>query len=111
VPQRPSPPPRPGNDMNALNHAGDLAGEIRSRLAALAPAQLELLDESGRHVGHAGARDGGSHFHLTIVSSRFDDLPRIARHRLVYAALDGLFPGRIHALAIDARTPGEPGAL
>jgi len=97
--------------MNTMNPASDLAGEIRNRLAALEPEQLELLDESGRHVGHAGARDGGSHFHLTIVSGRFAGLTRIGRHRLVYDTLGSLIPGRIHALAIDARTPGESGAL
>lgn len=89
----------------------DLAGDIRERLAALEPLQLELLDESGRHVGHAGAKDGGSHFHLTIVSRRFGGLGRVARHRLVYSALGALFPSKIHALAIDARTPEEAGAL
>ena len=91
--------------------AMDLPGDIRRRLAALEPQQLELLDESGRHVGHAGAKDGGSHFHLTIVSGRFDGLGRLARHRLVYGTLGELFPGKIHALAIDARTPGEAAAL
>lgn len=91
--------------------SGDLAGEIRGRLASLEPHQLELLDESGRHVGHAGARDGGSHFRLAIVSRRFEGLAPIARHRLVYDTLGGLFPGKIHALAIDARTPAEAGTL
>lgn len=91
--------------------SGTLAGEIRDRLAALDPQQLELLDESGRHVGHAGARDGGSHFRLAIVSQRFEGLAPLARHRLVYGTLGGLFPGKIHALAIDARTPAEAGTL
>lgn len=94
-----------------MDLAGDLAGEIRARLAALEPLRLELLDESGRHVGHAGARDGGSHFRLTIVSRQFGGLDRLARHRLVYGTLGELFPGKIHALAIDARTPEEAGGL
>lgn len=85
----------------------DLASIIHERLAVLEPEHLELLDESGRHVGHEGAKDGGSHFRLTIVSRRFSGLGSIARHRLVYEALGALVPGKIHALAITARTPEE----
>ena len=88
-----------------------LASEITDRLAALEPHSLELTDESGRHVGHAGAADGGSHFRLLIVSSHFEGLGPIARHRLVYGALNSLIPGKIHALAIDARTPQEADEL
>lgn len=97
--------------MPTIASVTDLASDIRARLAALAPQRLDLLDESGRHIGHAGAKDGGSHFHLTIVSQQFGGLGRLARHRLVYGALGDLFPGKIHALAIDARTPEEAGAL
>jgi BolA protein len=85
----------------------DLARTIHERLAALEPERIELLDESGRHVGHEGAKDGGSHFRLTIVSRQFAGLDRIARHRLVYGALGALVPGKIHALAITAHTPEE----
>ena len=101
----------PSAPATAGDPSGTLAGEIHRRLAALDPLQIELLDESGRHVGHAGARDGGSHFRLAIVSQRFEGLAPLARHRLVYGTLGGLFPGKIHALAIDARTPAEAGTL
>ncbi|HEX2012278.1 MAG TPA: BolA family protein [Roseateles sp.] len=82
-----------------------LLTDIESRLrAALQPTALELRDDSAQHAGHAGAREGG-HFHVLIVSERFRDLPRVARHRLVYDALAELMQRGIHALAIDARTP------
>jgi BolA protein len=82
-----------------------LMPEIERRLrAALAPTELVLRDDSALHAGHAGAREGG-HFHALIVSERFRDLPRVARHRLVYDALAELMQRGIHALAIDARTP------
>ena len=85
----------------------DLAATIRERLAALEPAALELVDESGRHVGHEGAKSGGSHFRLTIVSARFAGKPVRERHRMVYDALGDLMGREIHALAIAARTPDE----
>ncbi|MFT7721899.1 MAG: BolA family protein [Roseateles sp.] len=84
-----------------------IADDIEARLrAALAPTALSLRDDSARHAGHAGAREGG-HFHLAIVSDRFTGLPRLARHRLVYHCLADLMQRGIHALAIDARAPGE----
>jgi BolA protein len=81
---------------------------IRSRLnAALAPEVLDIEDESHRHAGHAGARDGRGHFRVRIVSTAFVRKSALARHRLVYAALGDLMQSDIHALAIDARTPEE----
>lgn len=80
--------------------------EIRSRLAGLAPEAIELLDESGLHVGHPGAQ-GGGHFRLTVVSPQFAGQPRVARHRMVYAALQPLMQHDIHALALVTRAPGE----
>lgn len=81
---------------------------IRGRLeAALAPAALDIEDESHRHAGHAGARDGRGHFRVRIVSAAFEGQNAIARHRAVYAALGDLMQTDIHALAIDARTPEE----
>lgn len=81
---------------------------IRRRLdAALAPAALDIEDESHRHAGHAGARDGRGHFRVRIVSAAFEGKPALARHRAVYAALGDLMQTDIHALAIDARTPEE----
>lgn len=80
---------------------------IRERLAALAPVELDVEDESHRHVGHAGARDGRGHFRVRVVSGAFAGLAPLARHRAVYAALGELMQTDIHALAIDARAPGE----
>ncbi len=85
----------------------NLAATIRERLAALEPQSLDLLDESGEHAGHAGAKAGGSHFRLTIVSPRFSGKDQIARHRMIYAALGSLMQREIHALAIQALTPDE----
>jgi BolA protein len=88
-----------------------VAGEIRRRLGALAPLQVELLDESARHAGHAGAAPGGNtHWKLTIVSAAFAGKPTLARHRMIYQALGDLMQNPIHALAIGAHAPGEPGA-
>jgi len=84
----------------------DLDGAIRSALAALEPENLHLEDESAQHAGHPGARSGG-HYRLTIVSKRFGGLDRVQRHRLVYDALKSLMSGKIHALAVTARTPDE----
>lgn len=81
---------------------------MRRRLGALAPTQLELVDESARHAGHAGAKPGGNtHWRLTIVSAAFAGKSTVARHRLVYEALGDLMQDPIHALAIAARAPGE----
>ena len=86
-----------------------VAAAIRQRLtAALAPARLDLVDESARHAGHAGARpQGESHFRLTIVAAAFAGRSRIERQRLVFAALGDLMQTDIHALAITALTPAE----
>lgn len=85
------------------------AARIRERLAALEPLELELVDESVQHAGHAGARPGGNtHWRLTIVSTRFAGQSTVARHRMVYQALGELMQNPIHALAINARAPEEP---
>ena len=80
---------------------------IRERLAVMEADFIDITDDSAEHAGHAGARGGGGHYSLTIVSRQFGGLGRIARHRLVYSALGDLFPHRIHALAIKALTPDE----
>ncbi len=81
---------------------------IRTALqAALGPVSLEIEDESHRHAGHAGARDGRGHFKVEVVSDAFAGLGLIARHRLVYGALDSLMTSDIHALSIKARSPAE----
>jgi BolA protein len=84
-----------------------VARAIHERLAALAPESLELTDESGAHVGHEGAKSGGRHYRLTIVSPRFVGMARVERHRLVYGALGPLMQNEIHALAIEALAPDE----
>jgi len=86
----------------------NVAGRIRERLAALEPMSLDLVDESARHAGHAGAAPGGeTHWKLSIVSPRFAGKSTVARHRMVYDALADLMQQPIHALAITARAPGE----
>lgn len=82
------------------------AAITRALEESLQPTELELVDDSAAHAGHAGAREG-SHFNVRIVSARFAGLPRISRHRLVYDALRPWMAEGIHALAIDARTPDE----
>jgi BolA protein len=79
---------------------------VQALTAQLAPTELELVDDSAAHAGHAGARSG-AHFNLRIVSASFTGLSRIARHRLVYDALRPWMAEGVHALAIDARTPIE----
>lgn len=80
---------------------------IRQRLAALDPEKIEILDESIRHAGHEGAKSGGGHYLLTIVSSKFLGLSAMARHRLIYAALGEMMRKDIHALSVKAYTPQE----
>lgn len=83
------------------------AAEIEAALrAALAPTELEVVDDSARHAGHAGAREGG-HFQVRIRSARFAGLAPLARHRLVYDALGPLGQRGVHALAIDAQPPRQ----
>ena len=80
---------------------------LRSRLSSLQPLHLEIEDESHRHAGHAGARGGGGHYILTMVSAAFAGQSTMARHRLIYQAAGDLMQGPIHALSIRAQAPGE----
>lgn len=80
---------------------------IREKLAVLAPESIEIEDESAQHAGHAGARSGGGHYRVTLVSQRFAGQPLPARHRMVYEALGPLMNKAIHALAIHAYAPDE----
>jgi len=85
--------------------------QIRARLATLEPLELELVDESAQHAGHAGAQPGGNtHWRLSIVSRAFSGKPVVARHRMIYQALGELMQDPIHALAIQARAPDDTGA-
>ena len=83
---------------------GITADALRARLEeTLAPTQLEVLDESADHLGHAG-QDGtgaGTHFRVRIASPLFDGRPKVARHRLVYDALREFLDRGLHALAIE----------
>jgi BolA protein len=82
---------------------------IRNALEqALDPLELEIVDDSGKHAGHAGARNhGGGHYAVRIRSERFRSQTRLARHRMVHAALGDAFRDRIHALSITALAPDE----
>jgi BolA protein len=80
---------------------------IRNRLSKLQPISLVIKDESGKHIGHAGASEGGGHYQLTIVSPLFTGISRVARHRMIYDALGDLMQREVHALAIDAFAPDE----
>jgi BolA protein len=80
---------------------------IRQRLAALAPESLDVLDDSAQHAGHEGARGGGGHYQVIVVSPRFAGKPLMARHRMVYDALGNMMQKEIHALAIKAYAPDE----
>ncbi len=75
---------------------------------AFAPVHLQVDDDSARHAGHAGARQGGeSHFNVVIRSARFEGVSRVQRQRMVYAALAEELAGPVHALSVKALAPGE----
>jgi BolA protein len=86
-----------------------VAGTMRQKLTdRLAPLRLDIVDESHRHAGHAGARpEGETHFVVTIVSAAFAGLGRVARQRLVYQILADELATRVHALALTTLAPGE----
>ena len=77
------------------------------RLRALEPEHLDVVDDSHRHAGHAGAADGRGHFTVLLVSKRFTGLNTLRRHRLVYEVVGDLMTTDIHALSIQALAPGE----
>ena len=81
---------------------------IKEKLAAaLAPIHIDIFYESHKHVGHAGAREGGGHFAVTIVSTQFTGNTLVQRYRMLFAAVDDLMKTAIHALSIQAKTPAE----
>ena len=86
-----------------------VAETIRAKLSAqLAPARLDIVDESHRHAGHAGARPGGeTHFQVTIVAAAFAGQSRVARQRRVYQILAEELATRVHALSLTTLAPGE----
>ena len=77
------------------------------RLRVLEPEHLDVVDDSHRHAGHAGAADGRGHFTVLLVSKRFTGLNTLRRHRLVYEVVGDLMTTDIHALSIQALAPGE----
>jgi BolA protein len=80
---------------------------MKHLLAALEPLELEIIDESHLHAGHAGAASGAGHFRMRIVSPKFDGQRLVMRHRLVYDAVHPMMQDDIHALAITAIAPSE----
>jgi intracellular septation protein len=106
----PAGPAAPGIASTPINPpaATSRAQRLRERLQSrFAPAQLSVEDESHLHEGHAGAAGGQSHFRVRIVSEAFRGIPSVARHRLIYAAVDDLLKSDIHALAIEALPPDK----
>lgn len=84
------------------------AARLEARLrAALQPLELEVIDDSHLHAGHAGVADGRGHFTVQLISERFTGLPVVRRHRLVYEAVGDMMITDIHALSIRALAPGE----
>ena len=82
--------------------------EIEKLLDAdLSPSYVLVKDQSHLHAGHVGAREGKGHFEVIVVSEKFRGLDRIARHRMVYAALGDFMNSDIHALQINAFTRSE----
>jgi BolA protein len=90
---------------------GPVQSAIRAKLsAAFSPARLDVVDESHRHAGHAGARpEGETHFRVAIVAAAFAGKSRVERQRLVHAALAEELKDRVHALQLATQTPEEAG--
>jgi BolA protein len=88
---------------------GVVADSLKRKLdAALTPTRLEIVDDSARHAGHAGSREGGeTHFNIVIASAAFSGVGRVQRQRMVYAALAEELAGPVHALSVKAIAPGE----
>jgi BolA protein len=87
-----------------------VASAIEDKLKqTLEATHVEVVDESHRHAGHAGAASGGGHFRVLIVSPRFDGRGSVERQRLVYAALHAEMGSEIHALSMRTLTPAEWG--
>ena len=85
----------------------DTLDRIEQKLAVLSPDSIELIDDSEKHAGHEGAKGGGGHFELIIVSPLFEGKSSQARHRMIHAALGEMLKREIHAISIKAYTPDE----
>lgn len=87
--------------MNRMDRMRDLLGALQAE-------HIEIIDDSHLHAGHAGAREGGGHYRLSIVSPQFVGKSTVARHRMIYSALQEMMKRDIHALNINAFAPHEP---
>lgn len=87
-----------------MNRLETIEDKLRN---ALNPESLDIIDDSHKHAGHAGAKSGGGHFDLTIVSGQFSGVNTVGRHRLIYDALAEMMQSDIHALSIKAFAPDE----
>ncbi|MEY3107059.1 MAG: hypothetical protein RIT35_1232 [Pseudomonadota bacterium] len=74
---------------------------------SLKPDLLEIIDNSAAHAGHAGAKSGGGHYHVTIIAEAFEGKTLVQRHQLIYKALGDMMKQQIHALGINALSPSE----
>lgn len=94
-----------------MSQSPAMADRLRVKLgSALHPSSLSIVDESARHAGHAGAREGGeTHFRIRIISTEFAGLSRVERQRRVYAAVAEEIADGVHALALTTLTPEEAG--
>lgn len=81
--------------------------QMQQKLAILSPSAIQIIDDSAKHAGHAGAKSGGGHYQLDITSTEFTGKPTLARHRMIYDALGEMMQQQIHALSIKAQTPEE----
>lgn len=92
-----------------MKQGANMTARLRAKLeSALSPLSLDIEDESARHAGHAGAREGGeTHFRIHIVSEHFAGLSRVERQRKVYAAVADELAERVHALSLVTLTPDE----
>lgn len=91
----------------AANHSNNRIDQMNALLAVLEPTKIEIADDSQKHAGHVGARSGGGHYRLLIVSTQFASKPTLTRHRMIYSVLGDMMKHDIHALAIAAYTPEE----
>ena len=86
----------------------DRVATIRELIeTSLSATHIEIVDDSHKHAGHPGAASGGGHFNVLVVSDRFAGESTLARHRMVYSAVESLMPSEIHALSIQALTSEE----
>ena len=96
-----------GNQAKIDQKKIEILQRIEQKLAVLSPDSVDLIDDSAKHAGHEGAKTGGGHFQLIIVSPLFEGKSTQVRHRMIHTALGKLLEHEIHALTIKAYTPDE----